>query len=95
MLPRLPGVGRARCYYANGLEILATASGLSPDRTGLRIRAREMLCICGGGGAPENRTLDGFKAAAVFETVSSSMPDVLREMAPRVGLAPTRLAAPD
>ena len=46
-LPRLPGVGRARCYYANGLE-LVTASGLSPDRAGLRIRALEMLCICGG-----------------------------------------------
>ena len=77
-----------------------TASGLSPDRTELRTRVREMLCICGAcdtenGGAPENRTLDGFQAAAVFGTVSSSMPDVLHEMAPRVGIAPTRLAAPD
>ena len=64
---------------------MVTASGLSPDRTGLRTQVLEMLCICGGtaydgnGGAPENRTLDGFKAAAVFGTVSSSMPDVLRE----------------
>ena len=49
--PRLPGVGRARCYYANGRKDNAvrrtTASGLSPDRAGLRIRALEMLCICG------------------------------------------------
>lgn len=81
--PRLPGVGRARYYYTNGRKVV-TASGLSPDRTELRTRLLEILCICGAcdtenGGAPENRTLDGFKAAAVFETVSSSMPDVLRE----------------
>jgi hypothetical protein len=29
------------------------------------------------GGAPENRTLDALESAAVFGTVSSSMPDVL------------------
>ena len=45
--PRLPDVSRARCYYANGREIV-TASGLSPDRTELRTRLLEMLCICGG-----------------------------------------------
>ena len=82
-LPRVSDVSRAYYYYTNGRKVV-TASGLSPDRTGLRIRALEMLCICGvlhteSGGAPENRTLDGFKAAAVFETVSSSMPDVLQD----------------
>ena len=46
-LPRLPGVGRACCYYTNGRKMV-TASGLSPDRTELRTRALEMLCICGG-----------------------------------------------
>ena len=46
-LPRLPGVGRARYYYTNGRKVV-TASGLSPDRTELRTRVREMLCICGG-----------------------------------------------
>ena len=46
-LPRVPGVGRARCYYANGRKVV-TASGLSPDRAELRTRVREMLCICGG-----------------------------------------------
>jgi hypothetical protein len=69
--PRLPDVSRARCYYANGRKDTAvrrtTASGLSPDRAGLRIRALEMLCICGvlrteSGGAPENRTLDAMVA---------------------------------
>ena len=45
-LPRIPGVGRARCYYANGRKVV-TASGLSPDRTGLRTRVLEILCICG------------------------------------------------
>ena len=45
-LPRLPGVGRARYYYTNGRKVV-TASGLSPDRTELRTRVREMLCICG------------------------------------------------
>ena len=35
------------------------------------------------GGAPENRTLDGFQVAAVFETVSSSMPDVLHVESPQ------------
>jgi hypothetical protein len=44
--PRLPGVGRARYYYTNGRK-LVTASGLSPDRTELRTRLLEMLCICG------------------------------------------------
>ena len=44
--PRLPDVSRARCYYANGREMV-TASGLSPDRTELRTRLLEMLCICG------------------------------------------------
>jgi len=29
------------------------------------------------GGAPENRTRDAFVGAAVFKTVSSSMPDLL------------------
>jgi hypothetical protein len=85
-LPRVSDVSRAYYYYTNGRKMV-TASGLSPDRTELRTRLLEMLCICGGaaydstesGGAPENRTLDGFKAAAVFGTVSSSMPDVLRE----------------
>jgi hypothetical protein len=82
-LPRVSDVSRAYYYYTNGRKVV-TASGLSPDRTELRTRLLEMLCICGArdtenGGAPENRTLDGFKAAAVFETVSSSMPDVLRE----------------
>ena len=46
VLPRLSDVSRARCYYANGRKMV-TASGLSPDRTGLRTRVREMLCICG------------------------------------------------
>ena len=81
-LPRVSDVSRAYYYYTNGRKVV-TATGLSPDRTELRTRVREMLCICGVcdgiGGAPENRTLDGFKAAAVFGTVSSSMPDVLRE----------------
>ena len=45
-LPRLPGVGRACCYYTNGRKMV-TASGLSPDRTELRTRVLEMLCICG------------------------------------------------
>jgi hypothetical protein len=97
--PRLPGVGRARYYYTNGRKVV-TASGLSPDRTELRTRVREMLCICGGTACGKWRSTreshsgrrDG---AAVFGTVSSSMPDVLRKMAPRVGIAPTRLAAPD
>jgi hypothetical protein len=44
--PRLPGVGRARYYYTNGRKMV-TASGLPPDRTGLRTRLLEMLCICG------------------------------------------------
>ena len=65
-LPRISDVSRARCYYANGRKVV-TASGLSPDRTGLRILALEMLCICGvlrteTGGAPENRTLDAVMA---------------------------------
>jgi hypothetical protein len=87
-LPRVPGVGRARCYYANGRRVV-TASGLSPDRTGLRTRLLEILCICGGPAYGSNANgkwrstreshsgrLDG---AAVFETVSSSMPDVLQD----------------
>ena len=61
MHPRLPGVGRACCYYTNGRKMV-TASGLSPDRTELRTRLLEILCICGGGGAPENRTLDAVMA---------------------------------
>ena len=77
-----------------------TASGLSPDRTGLRTRVREMLCICGAydtesGGAPENRTLD----AVMAQLFSGQFPRLCRtcsvKVAPRVGLAPTRLAAPD
>lgn len=56
-----------------------TASGLSPDRTGLRIRALEMLCICGAdetgkGGAPENRTLD----AVVAQLFSKQFPRLCR-----------------
>ena len=47
VLPRLSDVSRARCYYANGRKVV-TASGLSPDRTGLRTQVLEMLCICGG-----------------------------------------------
>ena len=82
-LPRLPGVGRACFYYTNGRK-LVTASGLSPDRTELRTRVREMLCICGGTAYEKWRSTreshsgrrDG---AAVFGTVSSSMPDVLHE----------------
>jgi hypothetical protein len=46
-LPRLPGVGRACCYYTNGRKMV-TASGLSPDRAELRTRVREILCICSG-----------------------------------------------
>ena len=80
--PRLPGVGRARYYYANGRKVV-TASGLSPDRTELRTRVREMLCICGGTAyemAEHQRiALWTRLSAAVFETVSSSMPDVLHE----------------
>jgi hypothetical protein len=81
-LPRLPGVGRARCYYANGRKVV-TASGLSPDRTELRTRVREMLCICGGCDGNWRSTRESHSGrrdgAAVFGTVSSSMPDVLRE----------------
>ncbi len=73
MLPRLPDVSRARCYYANGREMV-TASGLSPDRTELRTRMLEILCICGAwdteiGGAPENRTLDAVKRSCFRDSV--------------------------
>ena len=34
--------------YRPPQERRVTASGLSPDRTGLRTQVREMLCICGG-----------------------------------------------
>ena len=46
-LPRVSDVSRAYCYYTNGRKVV-TASGLSPDRTELRTRLLEMLCICGG-----------------------------------------------
>lgn len=41
--------------------------------------ASRWLALRKTGGAPENRTLDAFAGAAVFGTVSSSVPDVLRE----------------
>ena len=47
MLPRVSDVSRAYYYYTNGRKVV-TASGLSPDRTELRTRLLEMLCICGG-----------------------------------------------
>ena len=79
-LPRISDVSRAYCYYTNGRKVV-TASGPSPDRTGLRTRALEMLCICGG-------SEDGSKV------VPRLLPSA-GKMAPRVGFAPTRLAAPD
>jgi hypothetical protein len=51
-LPRVSDVSRAYYYYTNGRKDTAvrrtTASGLSPDRTELRTRLLEILCIYGG-----------------------------------------------
>ena len=77
-LPRVSDVSRAYYYYTNGRKMV-TASGLSPDRTELRTRLLEMLCICGGKWRSTRESHSGRRdGAAVFETVSSSMPDVLQ-----------------
>ena len=93
--PRLPGVGRARYYYTNGRK-LVTASGLSPDRTELRTRVLEMLCICGGMAEHQRIALWTVLKPQLF---SRQCPRLCRtcsvKVAPRVGIAPTRLAAPD
>ena len=98
-LPRVSDVSRAYYYYTNGWKMV-TASGLSPDRTELRTRLLEMLCICGGA---ETEMAEHQRIAlwTVFrpQLFSRQCPRLCRtcsmKVAPRVGLAPTRLAAPD
>ena len=98
-LPRVSDVSRAYYYYTNGRKVV-TASGLSPDRTGLRTRLLEMLCICGAW----NKKVAEHQRIALWTVLrpqlfSRQCPRLCRtcsvKMAPRVGIAPTRLAAPD
>jgi hypothetical protein len=99
-LPRVSDVSRAYYYYTNGRKVV-TASGLSPDRTELRTRVREMLCICGVtayGKMAEHQRIALWTVLRP-QLFSRQCPRLCRtcsvKLAPRVGIAPTRLAAPD
>ena len=70
-------------FGSAALQVTVAPTVLSEDtdRTELRTRLLEMLCICGGKWRSTRESHSGRRdGAAVFETVSSSMPDVLREI---------------
>ena len=53
--PVTSGFARRRSYLTELRGQMASVAGLAPARVGLKIRARELLCIHGQKWSPQNR----------------------------------------